>query len=200
MVTRVAKSRGVSNRLPRARLISTPSPDSPPAHSPMIAPTTASVAPTRMPPKIEGRAPGISSRVSTWNGVARKTLPTSSSCRSTERTPTMVGVRSVDRQLLEVGRVFRATPFQVLTRLEIPGALPSIFGGMRVGATLAVVGAIIGEWAGGESGLGVLINLARGSLFDTPLLFATLVTIAALGVALYGLIGLVERRLLGERG
>jgi len=113
---------------------------------------------------------------------------------------TMVGVRSVDTQLLEVGRVFRATPLQVLIRLEIPGALPSIFGGIRVGATLAVIGAIIGEWAGGESGLGVLINLARGSLFDTPLLFATLVTIAALGVALYWLILLVERRLVGERG
>ena len=113
---------------------------------------------------------------------------------------TMVGVRSVDSQLLEVGRVFRATPFQVLTRLEIPGALPSIFGGIRVGATLAVIGAIIGEWAGGESGLGVLINLARGSLFDTPLLFATLVTIAAIGVGLYWLILVFERRLVGERG
>jgi len=113
---------------------------------------------------------------------------------------TMVGVRSVDSQLLEVGRVFRATPLQVLTRLEIPGALPSIFGGIRVGATLAVIGAIIGEWAGGESGLGVLINLARGSLFDTPLLFATLVTIAAIGVGLYWLILVFERRLVGERG
>ena len=113
---------------------------------------------------------------------------------------TMVGVRSVDRQLLEVGRVYRATPLQVLTRLEIPGALPLIFGGIRVGATLAVIGAIIGEWAGGESGLGVLINLARGSLFDTPLLFATLLTIAALGVALYWLILLVEHQLVGERG
>jgi NitT/TauT family transport system permease protein len=112
---------------------------------------------------------------------------------------TMVGVRSVDSQLLEVGRVFRATSLQVLTRLEIPGALPSIFGGIRVGATLAVIGAIIGEWAGGESGLGVLINLARGSLFDTPLLFATLVTIASIGVGLYWLILVVERRLVGER-
>jgi NitT/TauT family transport system permease protein len=113
---------------------------------------------------------------------------------------TMVGVRSVDTQLLEVGRVFRASPLQVLTRLEIPGALPSIFGGIRVGATLAVIGAIIGEWAGGELGLGVLINLARGSLFDTPLLFATLFTIAAIGVGLYWLILLVERQLVGERG
>jgi NitT/TauT family transport system permease protein len=113
---------------------------------------------------------------------------------------TMVGIRSVDRQLLEMGRAFRASRSQILTRLEIPGALPAIFGGLRVGVTLAVVGAIIGEWAGGERGLGVLINLARGSLFDTPLLFATLVTIAALGVALYLVIAVAERRLVGVRG
>ena len=113
---------------------------------------------------------------------------------------TMVGIRSVDRQLLEMGRAFRATRSQVLVKLEIPGALPSIFGGIRVGVTLAVIGAIIGEWAGGESGLGVLINLARGSLFDTPLLFATLLTIAALGVGLYLAITVIERRLVGARG
>ena len=90
----------------------------------------------------------------------------------------MVGIRSVDARLLELGRSLRATRRQVLTTLEIPAALPNILGGMRVGVTLAVVGAIVGEWAGAERGLGVLINLARGSLFDTPLMFATLLTIA----------------------
>ncbi len=65
---------------------------------------------------------------------------------------------------------------------------------------VAVVGAIVAEWAGGERGLGVLINLARGSLFDTPLLFATLAMIALIGVALYLLVLLVERRLVGVRG
>jgi NitT/TauT family transport system permease protein len=113
---------------------------------------------------------------------------------------TMVGIRSVDGELLEMGRAFRASRAQVVTLLEVPGALPSIFGGIRVGATLAVIGAIIGEWAGGETGLGVLINLARGSLFDTPLLFATLVTIAAVGVTFYLVIVLAERRLVGDRG
>ena len=91
---------------------------------------------------------------------------------------TMVGIRSVDARLLELGRSLRATRRQVLTTLEIPAALPNILGGMRVGVTLAVVGAIVGEWAGADHGLGVLINLARGSLFDTPLMFATLLTIA----------------------
>lgn len=112
---------------------------------------------------------------------------------------TMVGIRSVDARLLELGRSLRATRPQILTTLEIPAALPSIFGGMRVGVTLAVVGAIVGEWAGADRGLGVLINLARGSLFDTPLMFATLLTIALLGIALYLVVVLIERRLVGVR-
>jgi NitT/TauT family transport system permease protein len=112
---------------------------------------------------------------------------------------TMVGIRSVDAGLLELGRSLRATPRQVLTTLEIPAALPSILGGMRVGVTLAVVGAIVGEWAGADKGLGVLINLARGSLFDIPLMFATLLTIALVGIVLYLAVVLVERRLVGAR-
>jgi NitT/TauT family transport system permease protein len=112
---------------------------------------------------------------------------------------TMVGIRSVDLGLLELGRSLRATRRQVLTTLEIPAALPSILGGLRVGVTLAVVGAIVGEWAGADKGLGVLVNLARGSLFDIPLLFATLVTIALLGIACYLLVVLAERRLVGVR-
>ena len=78
--------------------------------------------------------------------------------------------------------------------MEIPAALPGIVGGLRIGITLAVVGAIVAEWTGGEVGLGVLINLARGSLFDIPLLFATLVLIAIVGIALYTIVLLVERR------
>ena len=112
---------------------------------------------------------------------------------------TMVGIRSVDARLLELGRSLRATRRQVLTTLEIPAALPSILGGMRVGVTLAVVGAIVGEWAGADKGLGVLINLARGSMFDIPLMFATLLTIALVGIALYLVVVLVERRLVGAR-
>jgi NitT/TauT family transport system permease protein len=112
---------------------------------------------------------------------------------------TMVGIRSVDARLLELGRSLRATRRQVLTTLEIPAALPSILGGMRVGVTLAVVGAIVGEWAGAERGLGVLINLARGSMFDIPLMFAALLTIALVGIGLYLVVVLVERRLVGAR-
>jgi len=111
---------------------------------------------------------------------------------------TIVGIRAVDSRLLELGRSLRATRWQVVRHLEIPAALPQILGGMRVGATLAVIGAIVGEWAGADRGLGYLINLSRSSLFDIPLMFATLVTIAAIGVLLYGAVVIVERALVGS--
>ena len=112
---------------------------------------------------------------------------------------TMVGIRSVDPRLLELGRSLRATRRQILTTLEIPAALPNIFGGLRVGVTLAVVGAVVGEWAGASTGLAVLINLAKGSLFDIPLMFATVLTLALVGIALYLAVVVAERRLVGAR-
>ena len=112
---------------------------------------------------------------------------------------TMVGIRAVDARLLELARSLRATRRQIVTTLEIPAALPSIFGGLRVGVTLAVVGAIVGEWAGADRGLGLLVNIARGSLFDIPLMFATVLTIALLGIALYGLVVLAERLVVRPR-
>jgi NitT/TauT family transport system permease protein len=113
---------------------------------------------------------------------------------------TLVGLRSVDPRLLELASSLRASRRQRLTTIEIPAALPSVMGGIRIGVTLAVVGAIVGEWVGAEKGLGVLINEARGSLFDIPLLFAALLTVAIIGVSLYALTVLAERRLVGDRG
>ena len=112
---------------------------------------------------------------------------------------TMVGIRQVDRDLLEMSRSFRATRAQRLLLIEVPGALPSIFGGLRVGVTLAVIGAVIAEWSGADRGLGLLVVLARGSLFDVPLMFAALLSIALLGVGLYLVVVVLERRLVGVR-
>lgn len=109
---------------------------------------------------------------------------------------TMVGIRSVDPRLVELGRSLRATRWQRLARIEVPSALPQILGSFRIGVTLAVVGAIVAEWAGGDEGLGVLINLARASMFDIPLMFATLLTIALMGVSLYLIVVAIERRLI----
>jgi NitT/TauT family transport system permease protein len=110
----------------------------------------------------------------------------------------MVAVRGIDRRLLEMARSYRVSDRQRIRLVEIPAALPGIVGGLRIGITLAVVGAIVAEWTGGEEGLGVLINLARGSLFDIPLLFATLVLIALLGIVLYASVLVVERRVLAR--
>ena len=81
---------GMSNREPRAMLIRTPRPDSPPAHSPTMAPITASVMPTRSPPRIAGSAAGTSTRVIVCQLVARKLRAISSSRGSTDRMPTIV--------------------------------------------------------------------------------------------------------------
>jgi len=109
---------------------------------------------------------------------------------------TMVGIRSTDPLLVEMFRGLGAKPGQITTRLEIPSALPVIFGGLRVGVTLAVIGAVVAEWAGASIGLGVLINIADQGLFDTPLMFVALATLAIIGLAFYSLVVLVERRLI----
>jgi NitT/TauT family transport system permease protein len=106
---------------------------------------------------------------------------------------TLVAVRDADAGLLELMRSLGATPRERLLLARLPSARIGIFAGARVAATLAVVGVIVGEWLGGSAGLGILLNLARGSLFDTPLLFATLLQIAILGVSAYGAVLFVER-------
>jgi NitT/TauT family transport system permease protein len=132
-------------------------------------------------------------------GLASRSLICALICYFPIAVGTMVGIRSVDPRLVELGRSLRATRWQLLSRIEMPSALPQILGGLRIGVTLSVVGAIVAEWAGGDQGLGVLINLARGSMFDIPLMFATLFTIALLGVSLYLLVVSIERRLLPAR-
>ena len=108
---------------------------------------------------------------------------------------TMVGIRSTDPLLDEMLRSLGAGSNQRTRLLEIPSALPVIFGGLRVGVTLAVIGAVVAEWAGASVGLGVLINIANQGLFDTELMFVALATLAAIGLAFYGLVVVAERRL-----
>jgi NitT/TauT family transport system permease protein len=109
---------------------------------------------------------------------------------------TMVGIRSADPLLDEMLRSLGASSAQRTRLLQIPSALPVIFGGLRVGVTLAVIGAVVAEWASaGGVGLGVLINIANQGLFDTELMFVALTTLAVIGLVFYGLVVLVERRL-----
>lgn len=108
---------------------------------------------------------------------------------------TVVGIRGVPRDLHDLMRVSRATRWQTLTRLEIPAALPVLLTGLKTSATLAVIGAVVGEFIVANAGLGFLINLAR-SQFDTPLVFVAVITLTLMAGALYGAVSLLERRLL----
>jgi NitT/TauT family transport system permease protein len=108
---------------------------------------------------------------------------------------TMVGVRSVDRDLRDLMRSLRATHWQCLTRLEVPSALPVLLGGLKVSVTLSVIGAVVGEFVAADRGLGFLINVARGN-FDTPLMFVALLTLVVIALALYLVVVLTEALLL----
>ena len=111
---------------------------------------------------------------------------------------TIVGVRSIDPELVELMRSLRASPWQTFRYLELPSAMPVFFGGLKVGVTLSVIGAVVGEFVGADRGLGFLINLAR-SLFDTPLMFVALLTLMVIALALYGLVSMLERWVLAWR-
>ncbi len=104
---------------------------------------------------------------------------------------TVVGIRAVSEHLRDLMKSFRATRIQVLRYLEIPGAMPIFLGGLRIGATLSVIGAVVGEFVGSDRGLGFLISIARGQ-YDTALVFVAILTLIILALALYGAVLLLE--------
>lgn len=108
---------------------------------------------------------------------------------------TIVGLRSVPDELRDLMRSLQATGWQTFQFLEVPSALPVFLGGLRIGATLAVIGAVVGEFIGADRGLGFLINIGRGQ-FDTALVFVAIFTLVGMALTLYGLVVLVEARLL----
>jgi NitT/TauT family transport system permease protein len=108
---------------------------------------------------------------------------------------TIVGLREVPDNLRDLMRSLDATTWQMLRLLELPAALPVLLGGLRVGAALSVIGAVVGELVGADRGLGFLINVGRGQ-YDTALVFVGVFTLIALALALYGLVLLLEKNLL----
>jgi NitT/TauT family transport system permease protein len=105
---------------------------------------------------------------------------------------TTLGVRGVERDVLDAARVDGAGRWQLLWHFEAPLALPTILAGMRAGLTLSITGAVVGEFVLGDRGLGGLLTVARAN-FDTPLVYATLFTLMLLAAALYGVARLAER-------
>jgi putative hydroxymethylpyrimidine transport system permease protein len=116
---------------------------------------------------------------------------------------TLDGLRSVDPELPKLMRTLDASRLQALARVEIPAALPYFLSGARIAVAVAVIGAVFGEWAGSSSGLGYLILNLQNQL-QTAKVFAAIVVLSAIAIALFGLLALAERRFAwwgrGDRG
>lgn len=108
---------------------------------------------------------------------------------------TVVGMRAVPENLRDLMRSMRADRWQTLRLLELPAALPVLLGGLRIGAALSVIGAVVGELVGANRGLGFLINVGRGQ-YDTALVFVGVFTLVFLALSLYGIVLWLEKHLL----
>jgi NitT/TauT family transport system permease protein/putative hydroxymethylpyrimidine transport system permease protein len=108
------------------------------------------------------------------------------------------GLRSVDPEATKMMRTLDASRGQILRRLEAPGALPGFFSGARVAAAIAPIGAVFGEWAGSDSGLGHLI-LQDNAQLETARMFAAAAVLSAIAIGLVGLLSIAERRIVTWR-
>ncbi|MFQ5692353.1 MAG: ABC transporter permease [Nitrospinota bacterium] len=104
----------------------------------------------------------------------------------------VVGMNSIEPEMLYLARSLGAGPLQSFLRFRFPKALPSIFGGLKVAITLSVVGAVVGEFIAANKGLGNLI-IEAGGVLETELVFATVIVLSAMGIALFSLISFAER-------
>jgi NitT/TauT family transport system permease protein len=108
---------------------------------------------------------------------------------------TIVGVRAVPIALYDLMNSLNASRAQILWKVEVPASLPVFLGGLRVGATLSVIGAIVGELVDAEAGLGFLLQLGDFQ-YDTPMVFVAVFMLIVLALILYGLVVLLEKRFL----
>jgi NitT/TauT family transport system permease protein len=108
---------------------------------------------------------------------------------------TIVGIRNVPLPLHDLMRSLRASQWQTLVHLEIPAATPVLMAGLRTSVTLAVIGAVVGEFVSANAGLGYLVTVARNQ-YDTPLVLVAVLTMTTIARVLYGLVTLVEQRVL----
>jgi NitT/TauT family transport system permease protein len=108
---------------------------------------------------------------------------------------TIIGLRSVPEDLRDLLRSLHASRWQTFRMLEVPASLPVLLGGIRVGATLSVIGAVVGEFVASDRGLGFLINVGRGQ-YDTALVFVAVFTLVSMALVLYGAVAFLENQLL----
>ena len=107
----------------------------------------------------------------------------------------LTAIRTVDPDLINLARSFKATRAQIFWKIEFPASIPSLFAGLRIGATLAVVGVVVGEFVGGNLGLGFLLTFGEGQA-NTPMVFVSIVLLTVIGGLAYLAVVLTEQRVL----
>jgi NitT/TauT family transport system permease protein len=103
----------------------------------------------------------------------------------------VLGLKRADEDLILLMRSVGSSRNAIMARVQIPTSLPYLFAGLRVGITLAVIGAVVAEFSGAQAGLGYLIQFASTQL-DTALMFAALIIVSVLGLLMYYAVGLIE--------
>jgi ABC-type nitrate/sulfonate/bicarbonate transport system permease component len=111
---------------------------------------------------------------------------------------TLDGLRSVDPDAVKMMRTLDASRWGVFRRVEAPTALPYAFSGAKIAVAVAVIGAVFGEWSGATEGLGVVMDRANAQLL-VPRMFAAVVVLSAMAIALFGLLALLERKVVRWR-
>jgi NitT/TauT family transport system permease protein len=113
--------------------------------------------------------------------------------------PVMVNVlgavRTIDRDQINLARAFNATRAELFWKIEVPASMPPLFSGLRIAATLAVIGVVVGELVGGNSGLGYLLVYGQGQA-NTPMVFVVILLLTLIGLIAYIAVVLVESRVL----
>jgi NitT/TauT family transport system permease protein len=105
---------------------------------------------------------------------------------------TVMGLSAIEQEKIFLARSMGLSSFATFRLIRFPHALPSIFAGLKISITLAVVGAVVGEFVGGDSGLGYQLMVANGNM-NTPLLFAGVLALTVLGLILFGVIEMLEQ-------
>lgn len=102
------------------------------------------------------------------------------------------GLQSADPLVKRMMATLHANKWTILRRVEIPGSLPMMFSGIRIAATYAAIGAIVGEWSGSSAGLGFYMQQNAAAL-ATSRIFAAVIILCAMSFALLGIVSLIER-------
>jgi NitT/TauT family transport system permease protein len=104
-------------------------------------------------------------------------------------------MKTIDRDLINLARAYSMNRLQIFWKIEVPASMPALMAGLRIGATLAVIGVTVGELVGGNTGLGYLITFGEGQA-NTAMVFNAIVLLTLVGIVLYGAVTMIEARVL----